>query len=262
MLPSDRLRAIAELTRESGSIRVADLADRLGVTEVTIRRDLARLEDAGVLRREHGGAVALRGVESQYALRAGEHEEAKRAIGRRAAELVADGATIVIDSGSTTAEFARELVHKHNLKVVTNAITTAAEVAENPDATIILTGGMFRRSTRGTVGDIATRTLAGLRADQAFIAAAGVAPDGLSYPAIEEVSVKQAMIASAAEVIVLADHSKFGQVSLALFAGLDSIDKLVTSAAPTGEMAAAIEEAGIELIIAEPARAAEVREIA
>jgi len=187
MLRSDRLRTIADLARESGSIRVSDLSDRLGVTEVTIRRDLARLAEAGVVRREHGGAVAMRGVESQYALRAGEQQEAKRAIARRAAGLVADGATIVIDSGSTTAEFARELVHRRNLRVVTNAITTAAEVAENPDATIILTGGVFRRSTRGTVGDIAVRTLSALRADQAFIAAAGVAVDGLSYPALEEV---------------------------------------------------------------------------
>jgi DeoR/GlpR family transcriptional regulator of sugar metabolism len=262
MLRSDRLRTIADLARESGSIRVSDLSDRLGVTEVTIRRDLARLAEAGVVRREHGGAVALRGVESQYALRAGEEQEAKRAIARCAAELVADGATIVIDSGSTTAEFARELVHKQNLRVVTNAITTAAEVAENPDATIILTGGVFRRSTRGTVGDIAVRTLSALRADQAFIAAAGVAVDGLSYPALEEVSVKQAMIASAAEVILLADHSKFDQVSLALFADLGAIDRFVTSAPPEGTLALALEEAGVEVIVAGAEAAAGEREIA
>ena len=168
----------------------------------------------------------------------------------------------MIDSGSTTAEFARELVHKRNLRVVTNAITTAAEVAENPDATIILTGGVFRRSTRGTVGDIAVRTLSALRADQAFIAAAGVAVDGLSYPALEEVSVKQAMIASAAEVILLADHSKFDQVSLALFADLGAIDRFVTSAPPEGALALALEEAGVELIIAGAEVAAGEREIA
>jgi len=262
MLRSDRLRAIADLARESGSIRVSDLSDRLGVTEVTIRRDLARLAEAGVVRREHGGAVALRGVESQYALRAGEEQDAKRAIARHAAALVADGATIVIDSGSTTAELARELVEKRNLRVVTNAITTAAEVAENPDATIILTGGVFRRSTRGTVGDIAVRTLSTLRADQAFIAAAGVAVDGLSYPALEEVSVKQAMIASAAEVILLADHSKFDQVSLALFADLGSIDRFVTSAPPEGALALALEEAGVEVMVAGADAGAGEREIA
>ena len=121
---------------------------------------------------------------------------------------------------------------------------------------------MFRRSTRGTVGDIAVRTLSALRADQAFIAAAGVAVDGLSYPALEEVSVKQAMIASAAEVILLADHSKFDQVSLALFADLGSVDRFVTSARPQGALAEAIEEAGVDLIIAGEEAEATEREIA
>ena len=126
-----------------------------------------------------------------------------------------DGATIVIDSGSTTAEFAQALQGKSGLTVVTNSVTTATLIADGTDATIVLTGGVLRRSTLGVAGELAVRSLGELRADQAFIATSGIDPEGISYPSLEEVPVKRAMIEAAAEVILLVDESKFNQVCLA-----------------------------------------------
>ena len=146
------------------------------------------------------------------------------------------------------ALFARELRTKRGLIVITNAVTTAAEAPDNTDATIITTGGVLRRSTLGSVGDVAVQTLVGLRADIAFIATAGVV-DGLSYPAVEEASVKKAMIASSSEVILLADHTKLDQVALALFAPLTAINRIITTGYPSPELAEALDAASIDLIV-------------
>jgi DeoR family fructose operon transcriptional repressor len=255
MLRAERLRAIADYAYDMKNIRVADLSNELGVTPVTIRRDLEHLSRLGVLEREHGGAVALRALESEFSRRMQENRLAKQAIARRAAQLVVDGATIVIDSGSTTALFARELQDKSGLTVITNAFNIAVEMAEYSDASVIVTGGILRRNTLGGVGDVAVKALNGIRADIVFLATSGIAKDGLTYPSMDEVSVKQAMIRSAASVVLLADSSKFGKVSLAVFASLEQIDQLVTDAAPEGEtedLGDALKQAAVQTIIAPP----------
>ncbi len=137
MLPADRLQVIADLVRERGSVRARDLVDALGVTDETIRRDLARLAEQGVLRRSHGGAIALRpGDETDTSFRLREHAAEKLAIGRRAAELVADGSSIILDSGTTTLGLARALHGKRELVVVTTAVTNAVELVGNPGTTV------------------------------------------------------------------------------------------------------------------------------
>jgi DeoR/GlpR family transcriptional regulator of sugar metabolism len=249
MLRSDRLRRIVQETERRGSVTVGELAELLGVTPMTVRRDLAALEAGGRLKREHRGAVALQGFESEYGRRAQENHAAKRDIGQRAAELVQDGATIIIDSGSTMAEFARALQGKRGLTIITNSVTTATIVAELTDATVVVTGGVLRRSTLGVAGDLTVQALAGLRADAAFIATSGLHPDGISYPALEEVPAKRAMIAAAAYVVLLTDHTKFDCVRLARIASLDSLDCIVTSRPPQGSLADAIEQAGVRLIV-------------
>lgn len=250
MLRADRLRAITDYARDKHSVRVAELSEFLNVTEVTIRRDLEHLSRLGVLEREHGGAVALRALESEFSRRMQENRLAKQTIARRAAQLVVDGATIVVDSGSTTAMFARELRDKSDLTVITNAFNIATEMAEYSDASIIGTGGLLRRSTLGAVGDVAVKALLGLRADITFIATAGLAKDGLTYPSLEEVSVKQALISCSTSVVLLADSSKFDEVWLAVFAPLSRIDQLITERSPEGELYDALVKAGVEIIVA------------
>lgn len=253
MLPADRLQVIADLIRERGSVRGRDLVEVLGVTDETIRRDLARLAEQGVVRRAHGGAVALRaGDETDTSFRLREHELEKIAIGRRAAELIADGSSIILDSGTTTLSLARALHGKQDLVVVTTAVTNALELVGNPRTTVVMTGGVIRPTTYGASGQLAASTLRGLHVDQAFLAIHSVsAAGGLTYPLFEEVEAKRAMIEAASEVILLADHSKFGRQALVRVAPITAVHRIVTTPGVDPEEAAAIRELGIDLIIAE-----------
>ena len=254
MLPADRLQVIADLVRERGSVRGRDLVEVLGVTDETVRRDLARLAKQGLVRRAHGGAVALRpSDETDTAFRLREHAREKLAIARRAAELVADGSSIILDSGTTTLGLARALKGKQDLVVVTTAVTNALELVGNPRTTVIMTGGVIRPTTFGASGQLAAATLRGLHVDQTFLAIHSVSvAGGLTYPLFEEVDAKRAMIEAASEVILLADHSKFGRQALVRVAPITAVHRIITSPGVDPDEAAAIRDLGIDLIIAEP----------
>jgi DeoR/GlpR family transcriptional regulator of sugar metabolism len=254
-LALDRRSRIASIVRERGSVRASELSDLFGVTDETIRRDLTRLAESGVLRRLHGGAVADHTrTETNFARRLREHEGEKVAIARAAARLVSDGSTIIIDSGTTTLHFARALRDKRDLVVITNAVTNAVELMENPNVTVVLTGGTVRAATFGAVGDMAVTNLGELRVDLTFLAISGVSLEGgLTYPSFEEAAVKRAMIAAASDVVLLADRSKFGRDSLVRVAPLDVLGKIVTSPGVDPVMIGRFQESGIEVIVAEPA---------
>ncbi len=254
MLPADRLEFIADLVRQQGSVRARELVAVLGVTDETIRRDLSRLVQLGVVRRAHGGAVAARPYdESTTAVRLREHAEEKIAIGRRAAQLVSPGATIILDSGTTTLCLARALRRTRDLVVVTTAVTNALELVGNPGTTVIMTGGVIRPNTFGASGQLAAATLHELRVDQAFLAIHSVsARGGLTYPSFEEVDAKRAMIEAATEVILLADHSKFGREALVRVAPIHAVHRIVTSPGVDPAELVAIRELGVEVILAQP----------
>jgi DeoR/GlpR family transcriptional regulator of sugar metabolism len=254
MLPADRLQVIADLVKERGSVRGRDLVEALGVTDETIRRDLSRLAEQGVVRRAHGGAVALRpNDETDTAFRLREHANEKVAIGRRAAELVADGSSIILDSGTTTLCLARALHGKRDLVVVTTAVTNAIELVGNPGTTVIMTGGVIRPTTFGASGQLAAATLRDLHVDQVFLAIHSVSiQGGLTYPLLEEVDAKRAMIEAASEVILLADHSKFGRQALVRVAPITAVQRIITTPGIDPTEAAAIRELGIELIVVDP----------
>lgn len=254
LLAADRLQVIADLVRERGSVRGRDLVETLGVTDETIRRDLARLAEQGVLRRAHGGAIALRpSDETDTAFRSREHAAEKTAIGRRAADLVADGTSIILDSGTTTLCLAKALHGKQDLVVVTTAVTNAIELVGHPTTTVIMTGGVIRPTTYGASGRLAAETLRSLHVDQVFLAIHSVSVEGgLTYPLFEEVDAKRAMIEAASEVVLLADHSKFGRQALVRVAPISVVHRIVTTPGIDPREAAAIRDMGIDLIIAEP----------
>ena len=262
MLPANRLQVIGDLVREHGSVRGRDLVRVLGVTDETIRRDLARLAEQGVVRRAHGGAVAIRpGDETDTAFRLREHAAEKIAIGQRAVELVADGSTIILDSGTTTLCLARALRAKRDLVVVTTAVTNAVELVGNAGTTVIMTGGVIRPTTFGASGQLAAETLRGLHVDQTFLAIHSVSvKGGLTYPLLEEVDAKRAMIDAASEVILLADHSKFGRQALVRVAEITAVQRIITSPGIDPVEVAAIRELGIDLIIATPEATSIARE--
>jgi DeoR/GlpR family transcriptional regulator of sugar metabolism len=254
LLPADRLQMIADLVSERGSVRGSDLVELLGVTDETIRRDLQRLSGMGIVRRSRGGAVATRPLdELGTAQRLREHASEKLAIGRRAAELVADGTSVILDSGTTTLALARALRGRRNLVVVTTAVTNAIELVGNPQTTVVMTGGVIRPQTFGASGELSAATLRELHVDQAFLATHSVsAAAGLTYPSFEEVDAKRAMIAAAREVILLADHSKFGKASLVRIAGIEAVQRIVTTPGLDPDEARAITDAGVEIIVATP----------
>lgn len=246
-----RKQRIVELVNQRGYMRSSVLSDLFGVTNETIRRDLMQLADVGLVNRSHGGAVARARNETSFDRRLNENEAAKKAIGCAAAALVKDDSTIILDSGSTTIHLARELGDKRDLVIVTNAVTHAVELMEHDNLSVILTGGLVRRPTYGASGELAVTMLSELSVDQTFLAINSISlENGLMYPHMEEIAVKRAMMASAAEVILLADSSKFNARSLFKVAPLEAVSLVITDSGIDDAMAAAIRERGIDLIVA------------
>jgi DeoR/GlpR family transcriptional regulator of sugar metabolism len=240
LLAIERRMRIVDLLNSRGTIAVAELTELLGASPATVRRDLAWLDEHGILTRTRGGAVAagrvqdlMRHYDPTYGRRLAEYVEEKRAIGRRAAELVDDGETIIIDAGSTTQHMVPHLHKKQDLIVITNSLTVVNELLPvshaAPNLTVILTGGILRGRALSFVGMIAEHALTQFFVDKTFLGARGISIEtGLTNPALEEIPLKRQMIKAAKRVIVLADHSKFGQTYTGLIAPLQAATNIIT----------------------------------
>lgn len=233
--PADRRNAILSAVRERGYVGAAELSAWLHVDSSTVRRDLERLERAGVLRRTRGGALPgdpADTIDTPYEVRRGQNAPVKAAIGEEAARLVKDGETVLIDNGSTTYELATALKHRRGLTVITNDLMIAMSLRSHSGNSVHLTGGQLLDTVFTLVGASAVRSLEGVSADWAFLGAEGVHPvAGITNINVIELPVKQAMIEAAARVAVLADPSKFGRVSLAHVCPIDRVDVLVSAGA-------------------------------
>jgi DeoR/GlpR family transcriptional regulator of sugar metabolism len=257
MLKAERQSQILEIIQRDGNTTVSDLAERFEVSEMTIRRDLRDLDQQGLLRRVHGGAVSDlgRSYEPPYRLRTTKRVAAKAAIGAAAAELVVDGDSIALDVGTTTLEIARALQHRHNLTILTASLPIANEIAtlfslEN-DVRLILTGGVVRSGELSMFGHIAQNAYHEFHVDKAFVAIGGLSVEGgLTEYNLEDALVKKPLLESAREVIVVADSSKFGQITLCSVGPLSAVDVVVTDSAAPQDMLDQLEEMGIEVIVA------------
>ncbi len=258
MLRLERRQRILDRIAKHGSASVAELARSLKVTEQTIRRDLTQMEEEGLIRRDHGGAVLAGSAgpgareEDQPLLdRLGTAAEAKRVIGLAAAAQVRDGQTVIFDAGSTSLAVAEALDPKSRLTVITNALPIAEVFVEQPEVEVILAGGVLRHVTQSTVGPMARQAFEGLNADLLFLGATGVTlREGLTNSNVFESEVKRAMMEAARRVILVVDGSKFGQVHRHSFAPLSRVHAVVTD---PGAPQAALDElaqAGIEVIVA------------
>lgn len=242
---------IAEEVEAAGFVRVTDLADRFGVSVVTVRSDLGSLEALGRVRRVRGGAVpadALR-HEPPLELAARENEDQKAAIATYAASLVRPGQVIVLDVGSTTTAIALELVARrdlHDVTVVTSGLNLALALEPAADRiSVLVTGGMVRPLQHSLVNPFGSLILEQISAHLAFIGCNGVDADrGVTNLNFAEAEVKKAMIAAAREVVVVADGSKIGVVEAARVCALSEIDLLITDTRAPEEAAALIEQAG------------------
>lgn len=247
MSNADRHGLIAQAVRESGSATVQELAELTGASEMTIRRDLDTLAAQGVLERVRGGArtLLLRGEEPPFALRAREAVDAKRRIAAEVSSLIADGETVLLDSGTTCVEVAH-LLRRRPVTVMPLSLQAIHLLSDPPGpATLMVPGGRPRAAEGALTGPLALASLAALRFDTAVIGCCGLsAAQGLTAYDLEDAAVKKASIASSRRIIVAADGTKLGRTAHAYVGPSTVLHTLVTdTAAPTDEVAA-LEGAG------------------
>ncbi len=254
LLANQRREKILELLREDGSAKVIKLAKLFKVSEVTIRQDLERLEAEGFLVREHGGAY-LKQVSDQvksFSLLNQENLDKKAVIGRKAAELIENGDVIILDSGSTTTEIAKNLHGKKNLTIITNALNIAMLLGAEPGIEMIVTGGEFKPPTLSLTGQKAASFFDDIHVDKLFLATAGISlKSGLTYPSISDIVVKKAMIDAADVVYLVADSTKIRKSAFASLGALSLIDYIITDNEITPEHKKLFRDHEIEFILAE-----------
>lgn len=230
-----RQRYILEEIERRGSVNVIELAQALTVSEMTIRRDLNDLEKVGLVRRVHGGAVSARGrsYEPPLSTRSVENRTAKQILGRYAAEMVAEGDSVALDTGSTIYEVAQNLKEVHNITVVSPSIPIASLFFDRVDVRVILPGGVVRPTENSLVGDFTRQTLELMFVDRLFLGVGAIdSNSGLSEYNLEDAAVKQCMIKNAKEVFLVADSSKFEKVAFAYVAPLRVLHHLITDQEP------------------------------
>lgn len=230
-----RSQIVREL-RRNGKVLVDDLAQQLKISSSTIRRDLAELENDGMLRRTHGGAVPIEQFlyEPFRHLSSFQEQEQQRAVEKRligiaAAELVTDGETIAIGAGTTTTEVARNLRHRKGITIVTNAVNIAMELSHSKEVKVFLTGGFLSVEWFALVGPTAITAAGEIFVDKAFIGVDGVhATHGLTTNYADQAAIHQAMLKQARQKIAVADHSKIGVIGTNLICPSAGVDLLIT----------------------------------
>ena len=248
LLPAQRRQEILRAVR-SGTAHVSDLAESFGVSEMTVRRDLGALARDGKLERVHGGAVET-ATEPGFSQIEVERFDIKDRLGAAAANMVADGQTVMIDIGTSTLQLARHL-HGKKITVVTTNLAVVEELLPDPDIELVLPGGIVRRNYRSLVGVLAEDSLRQIKSDILFLGTSGVDVDmGVWDTTMVEVPIKRLMIAGAQEVVLIADAAKFAMTGMVRVCGPESIDHIVSDAPLPAACRSAVDAAGIEVTVA------------
>lgn len=253
VLAEQRRNEVLRAIRCGTGVQTSLLAERFGVSEMTIRRDLDELAKRGLVQRVRGGALQPGSLrhEPPFAESTISRREEKEKVGRTAAELVRPGDTVIIDVGTTALQLARHLHGREGLTVVTNNLAVYEELVADETIDILLLGGLVRRNYRSLVGFLAEDSLRGIRADLCFLGISGIAEDGsLLDSTVEEIPAKRAMVAASKHVVLLADGAKFWGSGLGRVAGIDIVHTLVTTDDAPEERLDALVEAGIDVRIA------------
>lgn len=254
MNSNPRQLKLLNVVRDCGSATVEQLAKTLGVTLQTVRRDVQRLAEAGLLTRFHGGVRAPSSTIENLAHRQREnlHADGKARIALAVAKEVPDNCSLILNIGTTTEAIAKALLQHKGLRAITNNLNVAAILCGNPDCEVIVTGGVVRPRDRGIVGEATVDFIRQFRVDIAIIGISGIEPDGsLRDFDYREVKVAQTIIAQARQVWVAADHSKFNRPAMVELARLSQIDRLFTDAPPPEPFPALLAEANVLCDIAQ-----------
>ena len=253
LLVEERRRRILELLDKQERATVEELVARFRVSAVTIRGDLDVLADAGSLVRSHGGALKrLDQQDVPIAVKETLHHGEKVRIGHAAARLIREGETIILDSGTTTAEIARQIkfLKLKSLTVITNALNIAMELVNLPHVRVIMIGGILRHMSYSTVGPQAEQILRALNADRLFLGVDGLDPEiGLTTPDVLEAQLNGLMIRMAREVTAVADSSKFRRRSLSVIAGVGDVHRIITDDGTDPTLVGSLRARNIEVIV-------------
>ncbi|WP_274427100.1 DeoR/GlpR family DNA-binding transcription regulator [Chelativorans sp. YIM 93263] len=250
MLLSPRHEEILQIAKETGRVAVDDLAERFQVTPQTIRKDLNDLCEQRLLTRIHGGALLPSGVENmEYEARRELAAEEKRAIGRAAAGIIPDQASLFINIGTTTEAVSDALLNHNDLLVITNNINVANRMRVFPAFEVIIAGGMVRGSDGGIVGEAAVDFIRQFKVDYAVIGVSAIDEDGALFDFdFREVKVAQAIIANARHVILVSDSTKFERSAPVRIGHVSQVHTFITDRCPADDFKAVCREAGVNLI--------------
>ncbi|HEO8418760.1 DeoR/GlpR family DNA-binding transcription regulator [Niallia sp. FSL W8-0635] len=231
---SERRQIILKKLQEDQRIIIKDLSKEISVSEATLRTDLTKMEEEGLLKRTHGGAILANSdtdKEFSFFTREGKNKKEKLSIAKKASELISDGQCLMFDSSSTALELARLLNDlPYRLTVVTSGINTALELRDHPSITVILLGGIVKKGSFSLEGSLGINILNNINIDIMFASANGFSFEaGLTDFSVYEVELKKAMVEASNKVIALLDHTKINKNSIATFAKTEEIDMIITN---------------------------------
>jgi DeoR/GlpR family transcriptional regulator of sugar metabolism len=252
MMAEERRTEILRILRAKGRVKVDELKQRFGTSAVTIRNDLNELSQKGLVQRSHGGAVSPDTIlrESPLYERLKAHSEEKQRIGAMAATLINDGETIILDSGTTTLEIARQIKNKQSLQILTNGVNVALELLDARGIQTFIAGGTVRGDSASIVGRSTEEMFEQFAADKLFLSGAGCDPDfGVSGANLEETMVNRAMLRIAREVILVSDATKFSKRSMSRIAAFSEIDTVISDTSLSPELQEKIQSYGCRLIL-------------
>ncbi|MCD1162905.1 DeoR/GlpR family DNA-binding transcription regulator [Peribacillus frigoritolerans] len=252
MFAPERRKIILEKLTDLHRITIKELSEEIKVSEATLRTDLSKMEEEGLLKRTHGGAILSekQDNDTSFTTRELKNRLEKAAIAKKAAELLSNGQCIMLDSSSTTLELARTLKEMEiRLTVVTSGINTALELNENSNITVILLGGIVKKGSYSLEGSLGVNILNQINIDLMFTSANGFSfESGLTDFSVYEVELKKAMVNASNKVVALLDHTKINKNSIASFASIDRIDTIITDFDITDNYAKKLEEQNVDVI--------------
>lgn len=249
----ERQLAIAETVIKQGTIGIEDLANLTGVSVMTIYRDVASLEESGVLQRHRGQVVAVASGlhEADAEFRVEQSSREKQWVAAKAGELVRSGSSIMLDDSSSAVWLLRSLPELSSLSVVTNSLLVADEIAKNRQTKLFVTGGEYQAWAHALMGPTVVQTVRAMHADICFLSASGISQFACFHPYQEVVEVKRAMLESSEVKVLLLDHTKFGRRALFKFADLTEFDHVVLDSGTPEEQVSQLREAGVAVMIAD-----------